>query len=236
MAKETKKMIKKYERAKKINDKITILNSLCEYAQLPEVNDFLISLLQQEKDEKILHLIIDTIDYSQPETVEPLITFFQQDIIPLPLKEKLISVLGKTRTAAAKEILLTAFATEQEEALLDNIVFALTFFDDKKVITKLEKALTNDKLVLPVLTGLAKNEAIILSSYKLLKKILLMEPKKRFIKLQYEQIVSIILDTFQYESIDALKEAVDDGSIKKKITQYKKKQKAIADLLKKVEL
>jgi hypothetical protein len=151
------------------------------------------------------------------------------------VKEKAIDLLGQNKGKKALGFLLSAFRKIKDPKLLDNVAHSLTFFEDSKVVRPLIKGLSNDEIRLQVLTGLARNNNLVLSSYNLIKVLASLEITKNFEKLHHEKILTTIMDEYDYANKEELVAAVSNKSISAKISEYSKKQEEINKLLKKVK-
>ncbi|MHA1220222.1 MAG: hypothetical protein ACTSQB_00655, partial [Candidatus Heimdallarchaeota archaeon] len=130
--------------------------------------------------------------------------------------------------------LMSAFKKVKDPKILDNVTYALTFFEDKKVEKPLLKALQDEELRLQALTGLARNEVLLLGSSNLIKAIVGLTITKNFEKLHFNQILDTICNEFNYDTIDDILAAIQDKSINPKIAEYSKRQSEINRTLRKV--
>ncbi|NHJ33163.1 MAG: HEAT repeat domain-containing protein [Asgard group archaeon] len=178
--------------------------------------------------------LLNAINSNDDAIVKPLTQILNDKYEPLSVKEKAVQLLGENRGKKALGVLLSAVKKFKDAKLVDNISYALTFFEDDRVTKPLIKALRHDELRLQALTGLARNETLLLGSMDLIKELSLLEITKSFEKLHYEQIMDTIFDEFGYKDKDELVAAVKNKSIKSKINDYRKKQADIKKTLKKV--
>ncbi|MBK5112223.1 MAG: HEAT repeat domain-containing protein [Candidatus Heimdallarchaeota archaeon] len=234
MSEETKQLLLRLKKEKKVNKQIEIIQKLKEHNQEEMVNRVLIVHLERKDHDALRMEILNAINCNDDAIVKPLAQILNDKYEPLSVKEKVVQLLGENRGKKALGVLLSAVKKFKDAKLVDNISYALTFFEDERVIKPLIKALRHDELRLQALTGLARNETLLLGSMELIKELSLLEITKSFEKLHYEQIMNTIFDEFGYKDKDELIAAVKNKSIKNKINDYRKNQADIKKTLKKV--
>lgn len=234
MSEETKKLLLRLKKEKKINKQIELIEKLKEHNQEEIVNQVLLVHLNRKDHVSLRMEILNAINCNDDAIVKPLSQILNDKNEPLPLKEKAVQLLGENRGKKALSVLLSASKKFKDAKLVDNISYALTFFTDDRVVKPLIKALNNEELRLQALTGLARNETLLLGSMDLIKVLTNLEITKSFEKLHYDQILDILFDEFGYNNKDELADAVKDKSIKNKINDYRKKQAEIQKTLRKV--
>ncbi len=218
-----------------MNKQIEIIQKLKEHNQEEMVNHVLLVHLDRKDHDALRMEILNAINCNDDAIVKPLAQILNDKYEPLSVKEKTVQLLGENRGKKALGVLLSAVKKFKDAKLVDNISYALTFFNDDRVIKPLIKALRHDDLRLQALTGLARNETLLLGSMDLIKELSLLEITKSFEKLHYEQIMDTIFDEFGYNDKEELIAAVKNKSIKNKINDYRKKQADIQKTLKKVK-
>ena len=234
MSEETKNLLLRLKKEKKVNKQIEIIQKLKEHNQEEMVNHVLLVHLERKDHDTLRMEILNAINSNDDAIVKPLAQILNDKYEPLSVKEKVVQLLGENRGKKALGVLLSAVKKFKDAKLVDNISYALTFFEDDRVIKPLIKALRHDELRLQALTGLARNETLLLGSMALIKELTLLEITKSFEKLHYEQIMDTIFDEFGYNNKEELIAAVKNKSIKNKIDDYRKKQAEIKKTLKKV--
>ncbi len=234
MSEETKQLLLRLKKEKKVNKQIEIIQKLKEHNQEEMVNHVLLVHLNRKDHDALRMEILSAINSKDDAIVKPLAQILNDKYEPLSVKEKVVQLLGENRGKKALGVLLSAVKKFKDAKLVDNISYALTFFEDDRVIKPLVKALRHDELRLQALTGLARNETLLLGSMALIKELTLLEITKSFEKLHYEQIMDTIFDEFGYNNKEELIAAVKNKSIKNKIDDYRKKQADIKKTLKKV--
>ncbi|MBN1328337.1 MAG: hypothetical protein JXA54_02580 [Candidatus Heimdallarchaeota archaeon] len=217
-----------------MNKQIELVQALKEYNQLEMVNHVLLIHLERKDHDSLRMEILAALNYEDEAIVKPLVEILNDPKETQAVKEKVLSLLGQNKGKKAMNALLTAFKKIKDPKIKDNITYALTFFEDTKVVKPLIKSLQNDDLRLQALTGLARNELLLLSSIDLIKMITSLEITRNFEKLHYENILDSIFDVFGYKSKEEIIIAIKDKSINKKIDDYQKKQLEIKKTLKKV--
>ncbi|MHA1531655.1 MAG: HEAT repeat domain-containing protein [Candidatus Heimdallarchaeota archaeon] len=235
MSEETKQLLLRLKKEKKVNKQIEIIQKLKEHNQEEMVNHVLLVHLDRKDHDTLRMEILNAINCNDDAIVKPLAQILNDKYEPLSVKEKTVQLLGENRGKKALGVLLSAVKKFKDAKLVDNISYALTFFDDDRVIKPLIKALRHDDLRLQALTGLARNETLLLGSMSLIKELSLLVITKSFEKLHYEQIMDTIFDEFGYNDKDELIAAIKNKSIKNKINDYRKKQVDIQKTLKKVK-
>ncbi len=234
MSEETKNLLLRLKKEKKVNKQIEIIQKLKEHNQEEMVNHVLLVHLERKDHDALRMEILNAINSNDDAIVKPLAQILNDKYEPLSVKEKVVQLLGENRGKKALGVLLSAVKKYKDAKLVDNISYALTFFEDDRVIKPLIKALRHDELRLQALTGLARNETLLLGSMDLIKELTLLEITKSFEKLHHEQIMDTIFDEFGYNNKEELIAAVKNKSIKNKINDYRKKQADIQKTLKKV--
>jgi len=235
LSEETKQLLLRLKKEKKVNKQIEIIQKLKEHNQEEMVNHVLLVHLDRKDHDTLRMEILSAINSNDDVIVKPFAQILNDKYEPLSVKEKVVQLLGENRGKKALGVLLSAVKKFKDAKLVDNISYALTFFEDDRVIKPLVKALRHDELRLQALTGLARNETLLLGSMALIKELTLLEITKSFEKLHYEQIMDTIFDEFGYNDKDELIAAIKNKSIKNKINDYRKKQADIQKTLKKVK-
>ena len=234
MSEETKNLLLRLKKEKKVNKQIEIIQKLKEHNQEDMVNHVLLVHLDRKDHDALRMEILNAINCNDDAIVKPLAQILNDKYEPLSVKEKAVQLLGENRGKKALGVLLSAVKKYKDAKLVDNISYALTFFEDNRVVKPLIKALRNDELRLQALTGLARNENLLLSSFDLIKELTFLEITKSFEKLHYEQIMNRIFDEFGFNNKEELISAIKNKSIKNVINDYKKKQADIGKALRKV--
>lgn len=234
MSEETKNLLLRLKKEKKVNKQIEIIQKLKEHNQEEMVNHVLLVHLDRKDHDALRMEILNAINCNDDAIVKPLAQILNDKYEPLSVKEKAVQLLGENRGKKALGVLLSAVKKYKDAKLVDNISYALTFFEDNRVIKPLIKALRHDELRLQALTGLARNENLLLSSFDLIKELTFLEITKSFEKLHYEQIMNRIFDEFGFNNKEELISAIKNKSIKNMINDYKKKQADIGKALRKV--
>ncbi len=234
MSEETKNLLLRLKKEKKVNKQIEIIQKLKEHNQEEMVNHVLLVHLDRKDHDALRMEILNAINCNDDAIVKPLAQILNDKYEPLSVKEKAVQLLGENRGKKALGVLLSAVKKYKDAKLVDNISYALTFFEDNRVVKPLIKALRNDELRLQALTGLARNENLLLSSFDLIKELTFLEITKSFEKLHYEQIMNRIFDEFGFNNKEELISAIKNKSIKNVINDYKKKQADIGKALRKV--
>ncbi|MCK5297503.1 MAG: HEAT repeat domain-containing protein [Candidatus Heimdallarchaeota archaeon] len=234
MSEETKNLLLRLKKEKKVNKQIEIIQKLKEHNQEEMVNHVLLVHLERKDHDALRMEILNAINSNDDAIVKPLAQILNDKYEPLSVKEKAVQLLGENRGKKALGVLLSAVKKYKNAKLVDNISYALTFFEDNRVVKPLIKALRNDELRLQALTGLARNENLLLSSFDLIKELTFLEITKSFEKLHYEQIMNRIFDEFGFNNKEELISAIKNKSIKNVINDYKKKQADIGKALRKV--
>jgi hypothetical protein len=222
------------KKEKKVNKQIEIIQKLKEHNQEEMVNHVLLVHLDRKDHDALRMEILNAINCNDDAIVKPLAQILNDKYEPLSVKEKAVQLLGENRGKKALGVLLSAVKKYKDAKLVDNISYALTFFEDNRVVKPLIKALRHDELRLQALTGLARNENLLLSSFDLIKELTFLEITKSFEKLHYEQIMNRIFDEFGFNNKEELMSAIKNKSIKNMINDYRKKQADIGKALRKV--
>lgn len=234
MSEETKNLLLRLKKEKKVNKQIEIIQKLKEHNQEEMVNHVLLVHLDRKDHDALRMEILNAINCNDDAIVKPLAQILNDKYEPLTVKEKAVQLLGENRGKKALGVLLSAVKKYKDAKLVDNISYALTFFEDNRVVKPLIKALRHDELRLQALTGLARNENLLLSSFDIIKELTFLEITKSFEKLHYEQIMNRIFDEFGFNNKEELISAIKNKSIKNMINDYKKKQADIGKALRKV--
>lgn len=230
------KTIEELQNTKDPEKRLHLIKSLRAHCQDERVNDVLLPLLSSESDSKVVLAILQTLYHKDSEIIQPLIQLLKQSETPFQIRDEVAKILAQTGEKKALRALLKTFKKEEDPKILDNICFALTFFDQKKVIKPLKSSLENKDLRLKVLTGFARNDSLILSSVELIEILFAIKSTNRFEKMHLRRIHEVIFDKFDFSNETEVFQAIEDGSLRKKIKEYKKEQKGIDRLLRKVEL
>ncbi len=234
MSEETKNLLLRLKKEKKVNKQIEIIQKLKEHNQEEMVNHVLLVHLDRKDHDALRMEILNAINCNDDAIVKPLAQILNDKYEPLSVKEKAVQLLGENRGKKALGVLLSAVKKYKDAKLVDNISYALTFFEDNRVVKPLIKALRHDELRLQALTGLARNENLLLSSFDIIKELTFLEITKSFEKLHYEQIMNRIFDEFGFNNKEELMSAIKNKSIKNMINDYRKKQADIGKALRKV--
>ncbi|HUT79976.1 MAG TPA: hypothetical protein VMZ29_02145 [Candidatus Bathyarchaeia archaeon] len=234
MSEEAKNLLMRLKKEKKVNKQIELVQALKEYNQLEMVNHVLLIHLERKDHDSLRMEILAALNYEDEAIVKPLVDILNDSKETQAVKEKVLSLLGQNKGKKAMSAVLTAFKKIKDPKIKDNITYALTFFEDTKVVKPLVKSLQNDDLRLQALTGLSRNEILLLSSLDLIKTITSLDITRNFEKLHYENILDTIFDIFGYKSKEEIIAAIKDKSINQKIQDYQKKQLEIKKTLKKV--
>ena len=235
MSEEAKKLLLRLKKEKKTTKQIDLIEQLKPYNQEEIVNQVLLVHLERKDNDALRLEILVALNYEDEAIVKPLSKIVNDSKELQSVKQKAIDLLGQNKGKKALGVLLGAYRKIKDVKLLDNIAHSLTFFEDTKVIKPLIKGLANDELRLQILTGLARNNYLILSSSDMIKELVKIEITKNFEKLHHEKILTTILDEFGYANKDELAVAISNKSINAKISEYAKKQEEINKLLKKVK-
>jgi len=235
MSEEAKKLLLRLKKEKKTTKQINIIEELKPYNQEEIVNRVLLVHLERKDNDALRLEILAALNYDDEAIVKPLTKIVNSSYELQSVKEKAIDLLGQNKGKKALGSLLSAYRKIKDPKLLDNVAHSLTFFEDSKVIRPLIKGLANDELRLHVLTGLARNDILVLSSQNLIKELVFIEITKNFEKLHHEKILNTIMDEFGYANKEELVAAISNKSISIKISEYSKKQEEINKLLKKVK-
>ncbi len=234
MSEDAKNLLLRLKKEKKINKQIELIQKLRDYNQEDIVNSVLLKHLESKDHDTLRLEILSVLNYDDEQIIKPLVAMVNNSKEILSIKEKAVTLLGQSRNKKAMKALMSASKKVKDPKLLDNIVYALTFFNDTGVVKPIIKALHNDELRIQVLTGLARNEHLVLTSNAILKELATIEITKSFEKLHHDQIINIILDEFKFQNKGEFQAAIYNKSINKKIDKYRKKQNEIAKALKKV--
>ena len=234
MSEETKNLLLRLKKEKKVNKQIEIIQKLKEHNQEEMVNHVLLVHLDRKDHDALRMEILNAINCNDDAIVKPLAQILNDKYEHLTVREKAVQLLGENRGKKALGVLLSAVKKYKDAKLVDNISYALTFFEDNRVVKPFIKALRHDELRLQALTGLARNENLLLSSFDLIKELTFLEITKSFEKLHYEQIMNRIFDEFGFNNKEELISAIKNKSIKNMINDYKKKQADIGKALRKV--
>ncbi|MHA1923807.1 MAG: hypothetical protein ACTSVP_12105 [Candidatus Heimdallarchaeota archaeon] len=235
MSEEAKKLLLRLKKEKKTTKQIDLIEQLKPYNQEEIVNQVLLVHLERKDNDALRLEILVALNYEDDAIVKPLSKIVNDSKELQSVKEKAINLLGQNKGKKALGVLLGAYRKIKDVKLLDNIAHSLTFFEDTKVIKPLIKGLANNELRLQILTGLARNNYLILSSSELIKVLVKIELTKNFEKLHHEKILTTIMDEFGYANKEELSAAISNKSINAKISDYSKKQEEINKLLKKVK-
>ncbi|MHA1124288.1 MAG: HEAT repeat domain-containing protein [Candidatus Heimdallarchaeota archaeon] len=235
MSEEAKKLLLRLKKEKKTTKQIDLIEQLKPYNQEEIVNRVLLVHLERKDNDALRLEILAAINYEDEAIVKPLTQIINSSYELQSVKERAITLLGQNKSKKALGVLLGAYRKIKDTKLLDNVAHSLTFFEDAKVIRPLIKGLANDELRLQILTGLARNNYLVLSSSNMIKELAKIEITKNFEKLHHEKILTTIMDEFGYANKEELDAAISNKSINAKISEYSKKQEEINKLLKKVK-
>ncbi|NHK30654.1 MAG: hypothetical protein FK730_04840 [Asgard group archaeon] len=235
MSEEAKKLLLRLKKEKKIDKQIDLINDLKEYNREEMVNHVLLKHLERKELDNLRLEILAALNPEDDRIIKPLSQLINDKYEQQVIVVKAINLLGQNKGSKALGALLSASKKIKDTKILDNVISALTLFEDKKVVKPIIKALNHDELRLDALTGLARNENLLLSSINLIKEIVNLDITKSFEKLHYEKILDTINAEFGYKSINEINTAILNKSINKKIDEYSKKQDEINRMLKKVD-
>lgn len=227
MSEEAKSLLMQLKKEKKIDKQIELVKELKAYYQEEIVNNVLSIHLQNKEDDSLRLEIMNVLDFRNPIIIKPLSEILKNPDEPITIKEKAINLLGLSNNKKAMSILLSLYKKSKDKKILENVLYSLTFFNNKDVVKPLIKCLKSNELRLPVLSGLARNDYVVLSSQELIKEISSLNLTNNFENLQVEKITDVIFNEFKYKSREELVAAIQDKSINKKIADYAKKRSEI---------
>ncbi|NHJ84648.1 MAG: HEAT repeat domain-containing protein [Asgard group archaeon] len=236
MSEESKKLLLRLKNEKKITKQIDLVKDLKDYNKETMVTQVMLVHLNRKENDELRLEILNMLNYEDESVIDPLINILKNPNEPLLIKEKAIALLGKSKNKKAMKALLKAYRKEKDSKILDNVIEALTYFEDSSIEKPLIKALLNEELRLQALSGLSRNIYSALSSYAILKTLFSLKLTKSFEKLHYEKILTSIFDEFGYKTENEIGKAISDKSINEKIASYIKNQKSIDKMLKKVDM
>ena len=235
MSQEAKDLLKRLKKEKKINKQIDLVQKLKDHNQEEMVNHVLLVHLERKDHDSLRLEILAALDHDDERIIPPLAAIISDPLEPISVKEKAIALLGENGDKKALKALMKLYKKTKDTKILDNLVLALTFFDDNTVVKPLIKALHHDELRLPALTGLARNDATVNGSKDLIKEITLLEVSKQFELLHYDKIIENILTQYKLGSKEELLVAIKQKQLDKAIDSFKKEQQEIKKMLKKVD-
>jgi hypothetical protein len=235
MSEEAKKLLLRLKKEKKVDKQIDLIQKLQTYNNEEMVNVVLLKHLERKDLDTLRLEILSSLNPQDEHIIKPLASLVTDKYELQVVREKAIALLGQNGSNKALGALLSSYKKVKDLTILDNIIFALTSFEDKKVEKPIIKAFENDELRLQTLTGLAKNENLFLGSISLIKAIMTLKITKSLEDIHYTKILNTIGDEFGYKSKDEIIKAIKDKSIEEKIKDYAKKQKDIDKVLRKVQ-
>jgi HEAT repeat protein len=235
MSEEAKKLLLRLKKEKKIDKQIDLIKDLKDYNREDMVNHVLLKHLERKDLDNLRLEILASLNPEDDKIIKPLSQLISDKYEQQVIVVKAINLLGQNKSSKALGVLLSASRKIKDTKILDNIISALALFEDKKVVKPIIKALNHDDLRLNALTGLARNENLLLSSINLIKEIVNMNITKSFEKLHFEKIIDTISAEFGYSSKKEIIAAIENKSINKKIDEYSRKQEEINRMLKKVD-
>ncbi len=235
MSEEAKKLMLRLKKEKKVDKQIDLIKELKDYNREEMVNHVLLKHLER-KDLDTLRLEILAAIYPEDDAIiKPLSQIINDKYEQQVIIEKAISLLGQNKSSKALNVLLSAFKKIKDLKILDNVVYSLTLFEDKRVEKPIIKSFKFDELRLQALTGLARNENLLLSSLPIIKELMNLKIDKSLEEIHYTKILNTIGEEFGYKSKEEILDAIQNKSINDKIQDYTKKQKEIEKALKKVQ-
>ncbi|NHJ46803.1 MAG: hypothetical protein FK733_03350 [Asgard group archaeon] len=235
MSEEAKKLLLRLKKEKKVDKQIDLIRKLEPYNQEEMVNVVLLKHLERKDLDTLRLEILSSLNPHDDHVIKPLAALVTNKNELQVVREKAIALLGQNKGNKALGALLSSYKKVKDLTILDNITFALTSFEDKRVEKPIIKALANDELRLQTLTGLAKNENLLLSSLQLIKAVMALEVTKSLEGIHYTKILNTLGDEFGYTNKEDIVKAIKDKSIEDKIRDYAKKQKDIDKVLRKVQ-
>lgn len=236
MSQKAKDLLKRLKKERKPVKQIDLINELKDYNQEDIVTHVLLVHLQRKDHISVRLEILNTLNYNDDKILDPLIDILNDEEEPLPVKEKVIKLLGQNGSKKARKALLKAFRKSKDPKLTDNLAYALTFFDDKRVIKNLIKSLKDEELRLHVLSGLARNESTVFSSLDLIKAIITLKVTKQFELLHYDRIVQSLLDKYGFKNLEEIMTAIKEKRLEEAIEQHIREKKEIEKTLDKVKM
>ena len=165
MSEEAKALLRRLKKEKKINKQIELIQKLQAYNNEEIVTHVLLVHLERKDHDAFRIEVLNALNPKDELIIKPLSQILFNKDEPLTIRQKVVMLLGQNGSKKALSTLLTAAKKIKDPLLLDNIILGLTYFEDKKVEKPLLKALENEDLRLQVLTGLARNENLLLRSY-----------------------------------------------------------------------
>lgn len=235
MSEEAKNILLRLKKEKKIHKQIDLIKELKDYNREDMVNHVLLKHLERKDLDNLRLEILAALNPDDDMIIKPLTQIINDKYEPQVIVVKAITLLGQNKSNKALSALLSAFKRIKDLKILDNIVYALTFFEDKKVEKPIIKAFKFDELRLQALTGLARNENLLLSSLSIIKELMALKIDKSLEDIHYTKILNTIGDEFGYKNKQEIISALKDKTINDKIQEYIKKQKEIEKALKKVK-
>jgi hypothetical protein len=235
MSEDAKKLLLRLKKEKKVNKQIDLIQELQEYNKEEMVNIVLLKHLERKDLDTLKLEILSSLNPHDDNIVKPLTAIINDKNELQTVREKAIALLGQNKSKKALGALLSAYKKVKDTKILDNITMALTFFEDSKVEKPIIKAFENDELRLQALTGLARNENLLLSSLSLIKAIVSLNITQSLEEIHYTKILNLIGDEFGYKNKKEIAEAIANKSINSKINEYEKRMKLIEKGLKKMQ-
>lgn len=236
MSEEAKKLLTRLKKEKKVNKQIDLVQKLKNHNQEEMVNHVLLVHLNRKDHDSLRLEILAALNYDDEKIIRPLADIIGDPYESIAIKEKSIALLGENKSKNAMKSLMKVYKKAKDPKILDNLVLALTFFEDKSVVKPLTKALHNDELRLPALTGLARNESTVYGSKDLMKELAQLDLTKQFELLHYDKIIENILLKFKLATKEELLLALDSKKMDQAIANFRKEQVEISKMLKKVEI
>jgi hypothetical protein len=235
MSEDAKKLLLRLKKEKKVDKQIDLIQKLEPYNNEEMVNVVLLKHLERKDLDTLRLEILSSLNPHDDNVIKPLAALVTNKHELQVVREKAIALLGQNGSNKALGALLSSYKKVKDLTILDNIIFALTSFEDRKVEKPIIKALENEELRLQTLTGLAKNENLLLSSLSIIKILMTLEITKSLEDIHYTKILNTIGDEFGYRSKEDIIKSIKDKSIEDKIKDYAKKQKDIDKVLRKVQ-
>ncbi len=236
MSEESKSLLLRLKKAKKVNKQIALVQQLKDHNQEKMVNHVLLVHLDRKDHDSLRLEILTALNFDDDKIVSPLSSIISDPYESVAIKEKAIALLGENKSKNAMKSLLKIYRKAKDTKILDNLALALTFFEDTSVIKPLIKALHHDELRLPALTGLARNDSTVYSSKDLMKALSQLKVTKQFELLHYDKIIENILQKYNFADKEELLLALNSKKFDQAIISYLKEQAEISKTLKKVKM
>ncbi len=236
MSEESKSLLLRLKKAKKVSKQIALVQQLKDHNQEEMVNHVLLVHLARKDHDSLRLEILTALNFDDDKIVSPLSSIISDPYESVAIKEKAIALLGENKSKNAMKSLLKIYRKAKDTKILDNLALALTFFEDTSVIKPLIKALHHDELRLPALTGLARNDFTVYSSKDLMKALSQLKVTKQFELLHYDKIIENILQKYNFADKEELLLALNSKKFDQAIISYLKEQAEISKMLKKVKM